>query len=116
MLNRYRIGNIAIISDVEKAFLQVHLQTIGRDATRCLWIRDIEQPLTKASMITYRFTRVMFGLNCSPFLMGATIMEHLNKTPDREMAERIRDNVYVDNLVLTADTGQEAVERCVKAR
>ncbi|VDO97839.1 unnamed protein product [Heligmosomoides polygyrus] len=94
----------------------VHLQRIDRDATRCLWIRNIDQPLCKANMVIYRFTRATFGLNCSPFLLGATIMEHLDQTSDREMAERIKDNVYVDNILMTAETSQQAERDCLQAR
>ncbi|KAK6760888.1 hypothetical protein RB195_022090 [Necator americanus] len=90
ILNRFRIGNIAIVSDVEKAFLQVHLQAIDRNATRCIWVKDIDKPLNRANIVTYRFTRVTFGLNCSPFLLGATIKQHLERTHnfgDREIAK-----------------------------
>ncbi|KAL6723726.1 hypothetical protein Aduo_018702 [Ancylostoma duodenale] len=116
MLIRFRIGNIGIISDVEKAFLQVHLQKRDRDATRCLWMRDIDKPVDPSNVIAYRFTRVTFGLNCSPFLLGATIAEHLDNTPDKEMATLIKNNVYVDNLLMTASTPEEALQRCQKAR
>ncbi|KAK6763916.1 hypothetical protein RB195_024304 [Necator americanus] len=119
ILNRFRIGNIAIVSDVEKAFLQVHLQAIDRDATRCLWVKDIDKPLNRANIVTYRFTRVTFGLNCSPFLLGATIKQHLGRTHnfgDREIANCIQDNVYVDNVIFTADTSQNAIDRCLRAR
>ncbi|WKY06610.1 hypothetical protein Q1695_006637 [Nippostrongylus brasiliensis] len=116
MLLRFRAGNIAIISDVEKAFLQVHLQIQDRDATRCLWIRDISKPVKTDNIVTYRFTRVLFGLNCSPFLLGATIIEHLDHIDDREMADLIKNNVYVDNLLMTATTPDEALERLQKAR
>ncbi|KAL6723514.1 hypothetical protein Aduo_018508 [Ancylostoma duodenale] len=116
MLARFRIGNIAIISNVEKAFLQVHLQAKDRDATRCLWIRDISAPLSDRNMVIYRFTRVTFGLKPSPFLLGATILEHLNHAEDREMADTIKNNVYVDNLLMTASTPDKALEHCEKAR
>ncbi|KIH47286.1 integrase core domain protein, partial [Ancylostoma duodenale] len=116
MLARFRIGNIAIISDVEKAFLQVHLQAKDRDATRCLWIRDISAPLSEQNMVIYRFTRVTFGLKPSPFLLGATIHEHLSHAEDQEMADTIKNNVYVDNLLMTASTPDEALEHCEKAR
>ncbi|WKX89272.1 hypothetical protein Q1695_008712 [Nippostrongylus brasiliensis] len=114
--NNVNRGNIAIISDVEKAFLQVHLQTCDRDATRCLWVHDITKPLITENTVTYRFTRVTFGLNCSPFLLGATIAEHLEHTEDRKMAALIKNNIYVDNLVITASSVEEAVQRCEKAR
>ncbi|VDP26516.1 unnamed protein product [Heligmosomoides polygyrus] len=54
ILNRFRIGKVAITSDIEKAFLQVHHQRINHEETRRLWIRNINQPLRKANMVTYR--------------------------------------------------------------
>uniref|UniRef100_A0A1I7WRD4 DUF1758 domain-containing protein n=1 Tax=Heterorhabditis bacteriophora TaxID=37862 RepID=A0A1I7WRD4_HETBA len=77
MLLRFRIPSYAIIADVEKAFLQVRLQEADRDATRCLWIRDISKPPEGKNIVAYRFTRVTFGINASPFLLAATIRFHL---------------------------------------
>ncbi|VDK55184.1 unnamed protein product, partial [Cylicostephanus goldi] len=37
ILLRFRVPDIAVISDVEKSFLQVRLQEADRDATRCMW-------------------------------------------------------------------------------
>lgn len=39
ILLRFRIRNIALVSDVEKAFLQVRLHMQGRDAPRFSWLR-----------------------------------------------------------------------------
>ncbi|VDO24310.1 unnamed protein product [Heligmosomoides polygyrus] len=44
LLLRFRIGRVALISDVEKAFLQVRLHEVDRDATRCLWLGDHKKP------------------------------------------------------------------------
>lgn len=37
-----------------------------------------------------------FGVESSPFMLGATLQHHLNKQP-----ERYRENTYVDNLMKT---------------
>ncbi|EFO87518.1 hypothetical protein CRE_17691 [Caenorhabditis remanei] len=91
------------VSDVEKAFLQVHLHEDDRDATRVLWLKDYRQPPTPDNIVVYRFTRVLFGLNVSPFLLGATIEHHFESHPNRELAQEISTNLYVDNLILTTD-------------
>ncbi|EFP00902.1 hypothetical protein CRE_10685 [Caenorhabditis remanei] len=111
MLIRFRAGKYAMISDVEKAFLQVFLSEQDREVTRVLWIRDLEKPLTEENIVTYHFTRVLFGLNVSPFLLGATILFHLASHPEKELAEEMKKNLYVDNLVLTSDGDANELER-----
>ena len=58
---RFRLHNIAVISDIEKAFLQVRLQERDRDATRCIWVKNITQPPTPDNLVIYRFTRLPLG-------------------------------------------------------
>uniref|UniRef100_A0A8R1I7B7 Reverse transcriptase domain-containing protein n=1 Tax=Caenorhabditis japonica TaxID=281687 RepID=A0A8R1I7B7_CAEJA len=103
MLTRFRSGRHVIIADVEKAFLQVFLHEKDRDVTRVIWIRDLDQPLTDENLVIYRFTRVLFGLNVSPFLLAATIQYHLESYPDQALATEMNNNLYVDNLLLTTD-------------
>lgn len=66
-----------MISDVEEAFLQVRLHELDRDTTRFLWARDVREPITDDKLLTFRFTKLTFGLNVSPFLLGCTICYHL---------------------------------------
>uniref|UniRef100_A0A1I7WYP6 DUF1758 domain-containing protein n=1 Tax=Heterorhabditis bacteriophora TaxID=37862 RepID=A0A1I7WYP6_HETBA len=77
MLLRFRIPFYAIIADVENAFLQVQLQEVDRDATRCLWIRNITKPPKGNNIVIYKFTRITFGINAFPLLLPATIRFHL---------------------------------------
>ncbi|EYC45476.1 hypothetical protein Y032_0426g1250 [Ancylostoma ceylanicum] len=107
---RFIVGKIAIISDVEKAFLQVRLQERDRDATRCLWLRDHRSPPSEQNIRVLRFTRVTFGLLSSPFLLAATIHYHLDQyEEDTTLVKEIKENLYVDNLLLTADTVDDAI-------
>lgn len=110
LLLRFRIGRVALISDVEKAFLQVRLHTVDRDATRCLWLRDHKNPPTASNLRVYRFTRVTFGLLPSPFLLAATTYYHLDQYPDDVgLVKEIKENLYVDNLLVTLDTPEEGL-------
>jgi len=69
VLVRARFHAIAIIGDMKKAFLQVRIREEDRDALRFHWI-DTENP---AKVKTFRFTRALFGLGPSPFLLGGVI-------------------------------------------
>jgi hypothetical protein len=57
--------------------LQISLDPSGRDLTRFLWFRLVRNGHgsygTNDDVITHRFTRLPFGLTCSPFLPSATI-------------------------------------------
>ena len=65
VLIRGRFNPIAITGDIKKAFLQVRIRPEERDALRLHWLKNIE---TK-EVETLRFTRALFGLGPSPFLL-----------------------------------------------
>ena len=74
---RFCTYRIVLAADVEKAFLMISVHSKDRDALRFLWVDDVE----KASLVVrkLRFTRVVFGVSASPFLLNATINHHLQK-------------------------------------
>ncbi|EYB91440.1 hypothetical protein Y032_0206g1994 [Ancylostoma ceylanicum] len=117
MLLRFRMLPYVAISDVEKAFLQIHLNEMDRDATRFIWVRDVDLPVTEDNIVTYRFTRVTFGLNVSPFLLAGTVTYHLHHVVEnKELAKEIKDNLYVDNLILAARTPEDLAKKVVDSR
>nr|CAD2168057.1 unnamed protein product [Meloidogyne enterolobii] len=112
ILLRFRIPPIVIITDVMKAFLQISVHPSHRDATRFIWLKSIEEPLTNNNLQIYRFTRVPFGLCCSPFLLGATILHHLSQHPSA-LSDEISNNTYVDNIVFSAQNVPEAQTKVI---
>ncbi|VDK45408.1 unnamed protein product, partial [Cylicostephanus goldi] len=110
ILLRFRIGQIAMISDVEKAFLQVRLHEEDRDATRCLWLKNHRQAPSPNNVQTLRFTRVTFGLMPSPFLLAATTHYHLDQYKDTKLVKEMKENLYVDNLILCTDQTEGAIK------
>ena len=73
LLVRGRFNPVAVSGDLQKAFLQVRIKEADRDAMRFHWRRDEHTPLP-----TLRFTRALFGLNSSPFLLGGVVEAHLS--------------------------------------
>ena len=75
ILTRNRVRPITLAGDIKQAFLQIRVMESDRDVLRFHWVKDKDS----SKVETFRFTRVVFGLNQSPFILGATIEEHLQK-------------------------------------
>ena len=43
LLMRFRLYQIAVVADIEKAFLQIGLQSSQRDVTRLVWMKDYKE-------------------------------------------------------------------------
>ena len=93
--------------DLKQAFLRVRINDCDRDALRFHWIinEDAKQ------IQTLRFTRALFGLGPSPFLLGGTIAQHMENSRDEypEEVEKSSRDLYVDDLI-TGDTNVEKVK------
>jgi hypothetical protein len=102
-LLRFRLYPVGIIGDIGQAFLQLSLHKGDRDLTRFFWYRVIKDEDgtydTTREIITYRFTRLPFGLTCSPFLLSATIRE----LADMYAAEFPTAAALVDNSTFMDD-------------
>ena len=77
ILFRFWMKQIAMVADIEKAFLQIGLEEDAKDVTRFFWLKDKDIINVENNIQAYRFCRVPFGIICSPFLLAATIDHHL---------------------------------------
>eukprot|EP00795_Rhopilema_esculentum_P008342 gene8342-14309_t len=61
-----------------------------------VWYNNLEE----RKMIAYRFTRVIFGSAPSPYILGATLENHLSQYTKRfpETVEALLKNTYVDDV------------------
>ncbi|XP_064481411.1 uncharacterized protein LOC135394547 [Ornithodoros turicata] len=111
LLLSFRMHPIALVSDIEKAFLQIGLHKQDTDALRFLWYSTT--PVTGQTLPdieTWRMTRVPFGARSSPFLLSATIRHHLRQSEGDypEAAALLQDHFYVDDLVVSVETSSDA--------
>lgn len=99
ILLRFREKRVALIGDIEKAFLNIEVEEKDRDSLRFLWCEDVRDPASK--IVVYRFCRVVFGLNASPFLLNATLRYHISKykAEDPDFVRKMLESFYVDDLV-----------------
>lgn len=68
VLVRMRFHPVVLTGDLKQAFLQVRIKEAERDALRFHWAPDEQSDIE-----TLRFTRALFGLASSPFLLGGVI-------------------------------------------
>ena len=101
ILLRFRRWPIAVTGDIKKAFLQVQLRKEDRDVHRFLL------PKPDGQVRVMRFTRVTFGINCSPFLLNAVIKYHLQKQEKCLAVQNLEDNLYVDDFLTGGDSPHE---------
>ena len=59
-------------------------------------------------LLTVCFTRVVFGVSASPFLINATIRHHLEGYSPSDVIDKLLKSFYVDDLVSGADDEKEA--------
>ena len=62
---------------MEKAFLQILIDSEQRDLLRFLWMEDAN--LDNPKIDKFRFARLPFGLTWSPFILNTTIRYHLKR-------------------------------------
>ena len=96
ILFRARMCPYLLIGDIEKAFLQIGLGEEDRDTFRFLFNLNGKEE-------HFRFSRIPFGAKASPFMLGATLDYHYDQQPDtvKETVSTLRENTYVDNLMVT---------------
>ncbi|XP_052227507.1 uncharacterized protein LOC127842188 [Dreissena polymorpha] len=114
LLMKFRIGQYGVVSDIEKAFLNVMLHEDDRDVTRFLWLSDPTDPCS--ALTTYRFRAVLFEATCSPFILSATILKLLTLNKDNPAASTISNDLYVDNVVSSFTSETDVLKNFRQAR
>ena len=97
---------------MRKAFLQIRVKESESEALRFYWIKD----KSTEELEVLRFTRVVFGLAPSPFLLFSTItaviQQHLKSLQSEYpgTVQEIKNSRYVDDLI-TGDTTVEGAQQ-----
>ena len=91
ILTRFRTYKYALTSDIKSAFLNIRVDPEDRDFLRFLWVENIED--LEPEVVIKRFTSVIFGVNSSPFLLGGTVIHHMNKFDDID--QNLLKNFYL---------------------
>ena len=105
VLVRNRLKPIALTADIKQAFLKIRIKAEHRDVLMFHWIKNREP----SAIEVLRFTRALFGLVQSPFLLAETLRLHLENLRERypvEVDESLRSR-YVDDVITAGSTADE---------
>ena len=107
MRNRFKA--VALAGDFKQAFLQIRIREEDIDSLRFHWIRDKDLKIIEV----FRFTRALFGLVQSPFLLSGTLEQHLERCEEEQpslkpLTEEVRHSLYVEDLISGGNTQEEA--------
>lgn len=116
ILLHFCLNHVALIGDIEKAFLMVSVSERDRDSLRFLWTSNPFSPSTE--LITLRFAHIVFGVTSSPFLLNATINHHIQSyvEADPVFVEQFLSSIYVDDVMFGSTDTDAAYNLYLKSR
>ena len=105
VLLKFQENLVGVSTDIRKTFQMIEVDEQDRDFLRFLWWKNRKQE----TIITYRHKRVVFGVNCSSFLLAAVLGLHLQSVyNDRtELAQKLLQSLYVDKCATSVNTCDE---------
>jgi hypothetical protein len=109
LLMRSRQGRYICTADLKQAFFQVALADDDIIQLFMYWLEEVPGKPGEFEIAIYRFVRLPWGLNCSPFILQAAIKCHgediiATITNDEEQVKIIREiliSLYIDDLIKT---------------
>ena len=116
ILLRFRLHQVALAGDIEKAFLMVSVEKKDRDSLRFLWAHNVGEETPE--MMVLRFARVAFGVSSSPFLLNATINHHMEtyRDVDPSFVDKFLSSIYVDDVNLGSTDVELTYELYLKSK
>ena len=111
----FRADRIALIADIEKAFLQISISPKYRDYICFLWHDDIEnincENILNSNLVIYRLCCLLFGVTSSPFILSATLEKHINsyQNTDPYFTTNNLKSLHVEDLNTGTDNVQEGL-------
>ena len=85
-----------------------------RDFTRFLWLEDLANPNNQFT--SYRIKSVLFVAFCSPSMLNAALLEHLQLNKNIAESNIIERDLYVDNVISSFGRESDALQYYQDAR
>ncbi|XP_067040969.1 uncharacterized protein [Acropora muricata] len=108
VLLRFRKNPVALVCDIAEMYLRIEIAPKDRPFHRFLW-RDLDQQKVPEE---YEFSRVVFGVNSSPFLAQFVTQQHAetHRTEYPLAAETALKSTYMDDSMDSVADDQQGIE------
>ena len=105
ILARSRFKPILLCGDIEKTFLQIRIRECEGNVLRFHWVKNCDPNHVEIK----RFTRLVFALTQSPFILEATLEAHFHNYHMNypKVIENVSDYMYVGDLTSGGNTVEE---------
>ena len=87
-----------MLSDIKQAFLQIRLAR-ETDMNRFCFFMHVGDRL-----VTYRYKTIFFSFSASSFILNYVLKHHAEKYAGDEFSKILKENIYVDNMLVTSNT------------
>ena len=108
ILTKSRFRPILLCADIQKDFLQMLIRESERDVLRFHWVDSLESKIIEI----LRFTRFVFGITQSPFILEGSLKKHFENYRDslEKLIKIIKNDIYVDDLVTEGNNLEKVKE------
>lgn len=106
ILLRFRGHRFVLLGDLEKMYRQIILHPSQRHLQLILW-RDSSSEDHDDSMKILQLNTVTYGMASAPFLSTRCLLQLANECTDKNIANIIKNDFYIDDLNTGAETESE---------
>ncbi|XP_064088753.1 uncharacterized protein LOC135203073 [Macrobrachium nipponense] len=93
----FRSNKFTMLNNFKQTFLQIRLAKEADKNRFCFFMRVGNR------LVTYRYKTIIFGFNTSPFILNYALKHHAEKYTSDEFSKILRENMYVDNMLVTSN-------------
>jgi hypothetical protein len=119
ILTHIRMKEQFLVADISKAFVQIQLSDEDKKLLVFRW--PVKQPDGTYKHKFYRFERMPWGINCSPFVLNASLRKIFRERAashpeDRQIMKDFEHHAYLDDVAMTGDHDEETISKAWKLK
>jgi len=113
---RFRIGDVAVMADIQRFYHSVFLPKLDWDMQRFLWYEN----MLGSPIVQFRLKAHIFGGISSQSCASLSLIDCIDKAAEsrqitKEQAEKIKNSLYSDDSLSSFQTTEEAIDTMLKA-